>query len=148
MSTTIEQHGETRTPGYEVIENLTETPVKYFSTSTPPMRDVGDAAVYYDEIFDAAGKVVGHTVGYAIVHERRESDGHLVVSYDETLRIEGGTLHATGTFDRDVLLNGGKGRLHLVGTSGRFLGRAGIREWWLTAPLPNETVALRMILCG
>jgi hypothetical protein len=135
-------------PDYEIIENLTEQPVKYFSTSTPPIQEVGDAAVYYDDIFDASGETIGHTVGYAVALDRSSSDGHLIVIYDETVRLPGGTIRATGTFDRNAILEGKSARLHAVGTGGSYQGKVGIREWWLAAPLPNEKVKVRMVLVG
>lgn len=119
--------------------------ISYIGPADPwPVGQVGSAAIYYDDIYDAAGTVIGHTVGYSEALEVRESDGHVIVMYHEAVELPGGTLKATGTVDQTAILEGKWIHLEMRGTSGKFLGASGSRSYQAMLPLQERTAHLRM----
>jgi len=131
------------------VEGLVERTTQAYpvGTAAQPMQNAGDAVSYYDEIRDADGAVVGHAVGYVTVRERRASDGHLIVFYDESVQLPGGILHDSGVVDETAVEGGAWARFKAVGTAGGFRGKRGTREWKLD-PAAQLTAFARVVLCG
>jgi hypothetical protein len=109
-----------------------------------PVQDVGSAAIFYDDIYDEEGTVIGHAVGYTEAVEVRESDGHVIVMYHEAVELPGGTLKATGTVDQTALPEGKWIHLEMKGTSGKFLGASGSRSYQVILPMEQRKVHMRM----
>jgi len=109
-----------------------------------PVADVGSAAIFYDDIFDADGAVVGHTVGYTEAIEKRASDGHVIVIYHEAVELPDGTLKATGTVDQSAIFEGKWIHLEMRGTSGKYLGAKGTRSYRALPPLQERLAEVRM----
>jgi hypothetical protein len=134
----------------QTVLGWTEQTVKssYIGPANPvPVQDVGSAAVYYDNIYNAAGMTIGHAVGYVEAIYKRPSDGHIFTRYHESIELPGGTLADSGTVDRTAMLAGAWVHFNLHGTSGKFLGASGSRAWQIIPPLSNSTVRLRMTFC-
>jgi len=122
-----------------IIENLTEETLRWESVGTHERgMQLGDGATVYNHIYDADDNVVGDTVAIVIATRINESDGHLITEYTEAINLLGGTLISHGTLDRNTMWNGEVERFDVIGTSGRFLGMKGIREWQLLPPYPPE----------
>lgn len=131
-----------------VIDNVTEKTVhyNYIGHNEPlPIQEVGESIVYFDEIYDATGATVGHTVGM-VVATHVAPNGHLMTHYEEAIELPEGTLQSSGTIDRQEMLAGGWARFPVVGTGGKFLGLSGVREWQLILPVSTMTVNLRISL--
>lgn len=127
----------TEVPGEEIVENLTERTLRFEAVgSRNPMMQVGDAATFYNNIYDADDNVVGDTVGILMAVSRNSSDGHIITEYTEAINLSGGTLRSSGVVDRNAVLNGAVMRFDVVGTSGRFLGMQGVRECQILPPYP------------
>ncbi|MFD8483832.1 hypothetical protein [Kitasatospora sp. NPDC059673] len=133
-----------------VIDNVTEKTVRYhyIGQNEPlPIQKVGDGIVYFDEIYDAEGATIGHTIGM-VTATHVAANGHLMTHYEEAIELPDGTLRSAGTIDRQDMLAGGWARFPAVGTGGKFLGLTGIREWGLILPVSTMTVNLRITLNG
>lgn len=138
------------------IENLVERTVNYYyvgSTPNPtPIQQVGDSVIYYDDIYNASGGVIGHAIGYVTaVYE--DSPGHLVTEYHEAVELPQGRLTTTGYVDRQDLFTGATLHLQAVGLSGEFANKHGYRNWALKQPIPvpltdAEPVIVTISLCG
>jgi hypothetical protein len=109
-----------------------------------PVADVGSAAIYYDDIYDEEGTVIGHAVGYSEAVEVRESDGHVIVMYHEAVELPEGTFKAVGTVDQAALPEGKWIHLDMIGTSGKYLGARGTRSYQAIPPLQQRKVHMRM----
>src|SRR4051812_39246948 len=131
------------TPGW--TEQTVHGAVHWIGPADPwPVADVGSAAIFYDDIFDAEGSVVGHTVGYTECIEKRSSDGHNIVIYHEAVELPDGTLKATGTVDQSAIFEGKWIHLEMVGTSGKSLGAKGPRSYRAIPPLHERKAEVRM----
>lgn len=119
--------------------------IRYIGPANPfPGSEVGSAGVYYDDIYDEEGTVVGHTVGYAEAIEKRESDGHIIMTYYESIELPEGMLKATGTIDQTTIFAGEWIHLDLKGTSGKFLGMSGSRDWQAIPPFQERLARVNM----
>jgi|GEM_PF-4247052 hypothetical protein len=131
------------TPGW--TEQTVPGAVHWIGPADPwPVADVGSAAIFFDDIFDADGNKVGRTVGYTECVEKRESDGHIIVNYHEAVELPDGTLKATGTVDQNVIFTNGWVHLDMVGTSGKYLGAQGTRSYRALPPLHERKAEIRM----
>jgi Allene oxide cyclase barrel like domain len=127
----------------------------YYVGSTPnptPIQQVGDGLIYYDEIYDAAGQVIGHAIGY-VSAVMQQSPGHLETEYHETVELPQGRLTTTGFIERQALFSGATLHLQAVGISGQFAGKYGYRDWALKQPIPvpltdAEPVVVNIKMCG
>ena len=122
-----------------VVENITERTVKfnYIGELQPlPVNKVGDALIYFDEIYDADGATIGHVVGMATATEVLPN-GHLMTHYEEAIELPDGTLRSSGDQDRQLMLAGELVRHEVVGTGGKYLGLTGTREWAVASPVAD-----------
>jgi hypothetical protein len=132
---------------FRTIQGWTEKTanVNWIGPADPfPCQVVGGAGIYYDNIYDENGTVVGHTVGYVEAIHKRPSDGHIFVTYHESIELSGGTLAANGTIDVNEMAAGAWIHLNLNGTSGEFLGKSGSRSWKVIPPLEERNAHIRM----
>ena len=139
-----------------VLDNLTEATVHYYYVGGGdgiPVHGVGSTLVYYDNIYDAKGTVIGHTVGFVSAIYSRPSDGHLMTQYYESVQLANGMFSDSGIIDRYAMFSGDAVKLNIIGTSGEYTGMTGTREWWFPQPIQNpppQTTRLkvRITLCG
>ncbi|MFB7500733.1 hypothetical protein ACFC09_39685 [Streptomyces sp. NPDC056161] len=138
-----------------VRDDLTEATTDYHYVGGAdgiPVHGVGSSLTYYDNIYDAHGAVVGHTVGFVSAIYKRPSDGHLMTQYYESVELGDGTFSASGIVDRYAMFGGAQVNLSIIGTSGSYIGQTGTRQWWFPQPIqnppPQETrLKLRLTLC-
>jgi Allene oxide cyclase barrel like domain len=122
------------------------TSINYIGPADPwPVQDAGSAAIYYCDIYDAEGTVIGHSVGYTEAIEIRASDGHVIVMYHEAVELPEGTFKAVGTVDQNAIPEGKWIHLEMKGTSGKFLGASGSRSYQAIPPLEQRKAHVRMI---
>jgi hypothetical protein len=120
-----------------VVDGMTEQTIRFESVGSGTVAmEVGDGATFYNNIYDAEDTIVGGTVGLIVAASRRASDGHMMSEYTEVIQLPGGTLRTSGTVDRLAMFGGLPIRLDVVGTSGEFAGRTGVRECTLLPPFP------------
>lgn len=117
-----------------------------------PLQKVGDTVTYYDDIFDAEGRVIGHAVGY-VTGDYEPTPGHLITSYKETVQLPQGRLTTTGLMERQKMVVGDTVHLQAEGRSGAFAGKTGYRDWALQKPIQvpltkDEKVDMSILLCG
>lgn len=137
------------------IDNLTEetTNHHYVGESLDvPVQNVGESLIYYDTLYDPRNKVVGHAVGFVSGIYRRSSDGHLMTQYYETVHLPEGSFSDSGINDRADIFDGGTAHFDAIGTSGKFLGRKGTREWALLPPIErpprkDARTSVKIVLC-
>ncbi|MFD7924283.1 hypothetical protein ACFV3R_34410 [Streptomyces sp. NPDC059740] len=138
-----------------VIDDLTEATVnhRYVGESlTIPVQHVGESLVYYDDLYDPRGKVVGHAVGFVSGIYQRPSDGHLMTQYYETVKLPDGTFSDSGIVDRFAMFDGATAHFDVVGTSGKYLGQKGTRDWRFPPPIqhppkPDTRLQVTIRLC-
>ncbi|AXK36488.1 hypothetical protein DVA86_31860 [Streptomyces armeniacus] len=134
-------------------DNVTEATIAKDSFYTGGMSmQPGAALTYRDEIYDKNEKVVGELVGIARVIKKRHHDGHIITQYHESVKLADGTFRAEGYVDRNEFLYGATNRLKAVGTSGKFEGWKGYRQWKLLPPYPpqglDSRLAVKIVLCN
>jgi hypothetical protein len=133
-----------------VVDGITEQTIRFESVGSGTVAmEVGDGATFYNNIYDAADNIIGGTVGLMVAATRRPSDGHLITEYTEVIQLPGGTLRSNGQVDRLAMFGGLPIRLDVVGTSGSFEGRTGVRECQLLPPFPptvQSRVSVRITL--
>ncbi len=142
-------HGQGRCE--QPLQGWTEQTMQYFSTGTPvpPAREVGDALIYNDYIFDASNNQVGHAVGYVSVIGTL-ANGDLDSYYHATYDLPDGDLNAVGNIDRTAMFAGKPVVFHVTGTTGAYAGKHGTIVWQLqSVPATLSTrVTLDAKLCG
>jgi hypothetical protein len=131
-----------------LLEDMTEKTVQYsyIGKHDPlPIQQVGDAITYFDEIYNADGETIGRAVGL-VTATHLAPNGHLMTHYEDAVELPEGTLRSSGAVDRQEMLEGACIKFAVVGTSGKFLGLSGLREWQLILPVTTMTVNLRISL--
>lgn len=150
QTTTPETQAYPETRAELVVDGMTEQTIRFESVGSGTVTmEVGDGATFYNTIYDADDAVIGGTVGLIVAASRRASDGHLMSEYIEVVQLPGGTLRSRGTVDRLAMFGGVPIRLDVVGTSGEFAGRTGVRECALLPPFPptvESRVSMKIIL--
>jgi hypothetical protein len=133
-----------------IADELTERTLRFEAVGTrSPRMQVGDSATFYNEIYDAEDNVIGSTVGLVLAVSVRPGDGHMMCEYREGIELRGDTFHSFALMDRDALMTGSAVQLDIVGISGRYTGKRGIRECRLLPPFPatiESRVSLKMVL--
>lgn len=138
-----------------VLGNLSEATIHYYYVGGGdgiPVHGVGSSLIYYDDIYNAQGAVIGHTVGFVSATYQRPSDGHLITQYYESVQLADGMFSDSGTVDRFAMFSGDPVNLAIVGTAGAYTGMTGTRQWWFPQPIQNpppQTTRLkvRLTLC-
>jgi hypothetical protein len=138
-----------------VIDDLTEetTNFHYVGESLDvPVQNVGESLIYYDTLYDPRNNVVGHAVGFVSAIYRRPSDGHLMTQYYETVHLPDGSFSDSGINDRADIFDGGTAHFSAIGSSGKYLGRKGTREWQLLPPIErppkkDARTRVKIVLC-
>ncbi len=134
---------------------LSEQTMNYYFTgasATVPVQNVGETLIYHDNIYDADNQVVGHAVGFVSAVYKRPSDGHLMTQYYETVQLPDGSISDSGLNDRYTIFSGGVAHFHAIGTSGRYLGKTGTRDWQLIPPVavpprPDQRGRFTYVMC-
>jgi hypothetical protein len=137
-----------------VKQNITEQTIRFESLGQGGIQmQVGDAASFYDNVYDGStDTVVGHVVGMVVAVQKR-ADGHLITHYTDEMVFPDGAIRADGRADRSEVLTGKTVRYPAVGLSGRYAGKAGYREWNTIIPdVPPENpgdirIRLKVVLC-
>ena len=139
------------------VRDLSEATTQYHYVGGAdgiPVHGVGSSLIYYDDIYDAHGTVVGHTVGFVSAIYKRPSDGHLMTQYYESVEMLGeGMFSDSGVIDRYAMFGGAPVNLAIIGTSGSLIGKTGTRQWWFPQPIqnppPQDTrLKVRLTLCS
>jgi hypothetical protein len=112
----------------------------------PPHEGVGDGAIYYDEIFDSGGTLIGKAVGLYVITARNPANGEFTAHHEENIHLPDGKLRAFGSVNRSAVITGGWARFQTVGTAGRYAGFYGVRQWRVTDPA-TLTARVQMSLC-
>ncbi|TCO60813.1 allene oxide cyclase barrel-like domain-containing protein [Actinocrispum wychmicini] len=142
--------------GCVVVDNVTEQTIRHESVGAGGLgMHVGDAATFYDNIYDGnSNTVVGNVVGIVGAVSTRPSDGHLMTHYTDDVLFPDGAIRADGIADRNLVLTGKPVRYPAVGLTGRYAGKYGYREWNTIIPQTPPTnpgdirIQLKMVLCG
>lgn len=139
--------------GCQKIEGLTEQTMSASFTGPQkpyPLQDVGQALIYSDTIFNAANQSVGHAVGYVKVIQKRQSDGHIITTYEHTAELSDGSFTGYGYVDRTAMLQGAAVVFSIQGLTGIYAGKTGILTWQLqhVPPVLSTRVNLTFNLCG
>jgi hypothetical protein len=115
----------------KVLTGLTDLVVKMdFRDAAPPGPSVGDVGVYETKLVDADGKVIAFANGTGRILYNRESDGHLIVYYDDEYKFEDGSrVRAIGVSDVNSIAAGGVATQAAHGTAGGYRDYYGTREW-------------------
>jgi len=142
-----------RTGCVSALQGWTEQTMQYFVTGKQapalPAREVGNAVVYNDFVYNQDNQQVGHAVGYVSV-KRQRPDGHLISQYHVSYELPGGQLDVTGNIDRTAVFEGQVARFTFRGTTGSYQGTHGTILWRLLK-IPadiNTRLSLDMTLCG
>ncbi|MFC9328321.1 hypothetical protein [Kitasatospora sp. NPDC057015] len=111
----------------------------------PAGASVGDFGFYTDEVKDAAGNKVADVKGTGRILYQRESDGHLIIHYDDVVTFANGSkVSAIGTADVNALIGGAGVSQALIGTKGKYKGWFGTREW---TRVSQKEAVVTMTLC-
>jgi hypothetical protein len=137
------------------IDGLTEETTDYHYVGESldvPVQNVGESLIYHDTLYDRQNNVVGNAVGFVSAVYRRPSDGHLMTQYYETVHLPDGSFSDSGINDRADIFDGGTAHFDAIGTSGKFLGRKGTREWALLPPIErpprkDARTSVKIVLC-
>jgi hypothetical protein len=150
MSTSVSKPAQDAGGAVEVIADITEQTIRFESAGSGEMgMQVGDGATFFNNIYDSDDNIVGNTVGLVIAVSKRPSDGHVITEYAEVIKLHDGTLRSSGSVDRIALWTGNPIVLDVVGTSGSYLGKRGVRECRLLPPFPpsvDSRVSIRITL--
>ncbi|GCB53267.1 hypothetical protein [Streptomyces sp. NL15-2K] len=115
----------------EVVEKITKSEL---NVTTPPNTwGPGTMATYWCDVFDADGKVVGTTVGSMVILYQDPETGHFIEQVSEQISLPDGTIAASGLVDRTEVLQQKWLGYRAEGTSGRYLGMTGSRNFRITS---------------
>ena len=106
---------------------------------------VGQGGRFEDELYDAAGQLVGTSKGSFRIEYQRPVDGGLMTYYQEELQFPEGAVRAEGWADfNDV--KGSKWVFYpAVGISGSYQGLSGYRQWRMTGV--RKSAEAKIMLC-
>ncbi|MFB6893127.1 hypothetical protein ACFCX4_27875 [Kitasatospora sp. NPDC056327] len=133
-------------PACVVFKDLPEfvTSMDYHDQA-PAGPSVGDFGFYTDEVKDASGAKVADVVGTGRILYQRETDGHLIIHYNDVVTFANGSkVSAIGTADVNALIGGAGVSQALIGTKGRYKGWYGTREW---TRVSQKEALVTMTLC-
>jgi hypothetical protein len=136
---------QTSGKGCIVYDNITEKIVKEWGFIPDSGPAVGTVGSYIDNLYTPSGKVIGTAEGTGWIVHKNRSDGHLMSYYTETVNLPGGTIRDAGTIDFSAMMSGAHVSFTAVGTSGRFVGKEGLRIWW--GPVLRVLEHVKMVLC-
>ncbi|MET9264257.1 hypothetical protein [Amycolatopsis sp. NPDC004079] len=106
----------------------------------------GVSGVYYNNIADKDGKVIGQAYGLSVEQLPRPEDGHLTASYHEVVTMPAGTLVGYAVVDYIAMVKGGWVQFPVKGLTGELAGKTGYRRWKLIGPPTDFTVEVEMAL--
>jgi Allene oxide cyclase barrel like domain len=92
----------------------------------------GQTGTFDDELYDAGGNLIGTSHGSFEIRYRRPTDDALPSYYQEDITLADGTIHAEGWADFIDVKTSQWVFYPAVGTSGRYLGKRGYRQWRMT----------------
>ena len=103
------------------------------SMGTPWKLGKGLMTIYFCDVFDGDGELIGKSAGSMIILGEDPETGHLMEHITEQIQLADGTITAWGTHDRTDVLQQKWSTYRAEGTSGRYLGLTGTRSYRIYA---------------
>lgn len=106
---------------------------------------VGQVGRFEDELYDAAGELVGTSKGSFRIEYERPVDGGLMTYYQEELQLADGVVRAEGWADFNDVKTSKWVFYPAVGVSGSYEGKSGYRQWRMTGV--RASAESKIMLC-
>lgn len=113
---------------------MVEKTMKYYCNmeADPDKVPVGWCSIYFDNLYNSDDtEQIGEAFGVNQAIYIRESDGHMIQYVTHQFHLSDGTLVSEGPVDREIVKAREWVHMPIRGTSGIYLGMAGLWTWRL-----------------